>query len=218
MPKKSKATDTHIAFILDRSGSMTSIWSDVQGGFKTFINDQKKLGNPKFTFTTFDTEYDTVYDATPLKDVSPEFDHTRVFPRGMTALLDAVAHTINLIAALPDQAKKVMVVIFTDGHENSSHEITKAALKTLIDSKQKAGWGFLFLGADQDAFAAGSQMGMNVGQTMSFRSAQKGSTGGTMAAASTSTADYLYAGKPVDVPAEWVDPQEKTSKAKVKTP
>jgi hypothetical protein len=188
---------------------MGTIWDDAVGGFKAFIEEQQKQGNPKFSLTTFDTLYDKVYDQVDLSKVSPDLDKNRVFPRGSTALLDAVGSTINDI-----NAKKVMVVIFTDGLENSSHEYTKAQVKSLVEKKQKDGWGFLFLAADQDAFAEGSAFGMQRGTTHSFDSSIAGSSRVSMDTASHSTSGYLYQNKKVDV-----DPVQKVEKKqKVTTP
>jgi len=47
-----------------------------------------------------------------------------------------------------------MVIITTDGMENSSHEWTAESVKKLIGEKEKLGWEFLFLGVGLDAFAA----------------------------------------------------------------
>lgn len=34
---------TNIIVVLDRSGSMASVKEDVEGGFNTFLDDQKKI-------------------------------------------------------------------------------------------------------------------------------------------------------------------------------
>ena len=36
---------THIVVLIDRSGSMATIASDVIGGFNTFVDDQRSNGN-----------------------------------------------------------------------------------------------------------------------------------------------------------------------------
>ena len=206
------AKSTHIAFILDRSGSMSALWDEVKGGFKGFIEDQKKQGNPKFSLTVFDTEFTKVYDKVDLADVANNLPED-VFPRGSTALLDAVGQTVSSIG----KAKKVMVVIFTDGYENSSHEYTKQQIKDLVKDRQDAGWGFLFLGADQDAFAEGSQWGMQRGQTVSFDSAVAGSSAGSIRLASNTTSSYLYQNKKVDVPDTFTPDQKKSKKVVAKS-
>lgn len=75
-----------IAFLLDRSGSMQSIKSDVIGGFDAFITEQRAGdGECQVTLAQFDNEYEVVCHARPLADV-PALD---LSPRGSTALLDS---------------------------------------------------------------------------------------------------------------------------------
>jgi len=60
------------------------------------------------------------------------------------------------------------VIIFTDGHENASHTYTKAHIKDLITDRTKDGWEFVYLGANQDAFAVGGGLGIAPGATMTY--------------------------------------------------
>ncbi|HEX6056861.1 MAG TPA: VWA domain-containing protein, partial [Intrasporangium sp.] len=58
---------THIAFLLDRSGSMQSIKDDTEGGFNAFIAEQRKEpGECRVTLAQFDNEYEEVYRDLPL--------------------------------------------------------------------------------------------------------------------------------------------------------
>ena len=78
---------TLIAVLLDRSGSMTTIKEDVEGGFNAFIAEQKKVeGTCRVTLAQFDNTYDVVYTDKDINDV-PSLD---LQPRGMTALLDSI--------------------------------------------------------------------------------------------------------------------------------
>jgi hypothetical protein len=87
----------------------------------------------------------------------------------MTALLDAVGKTINDVvtrhASLEEDEKpgKVILVVITDGHENSSREITqKAELVKMVNKQEEDyGWEIVFLGADIDAWGEGSSMGFS---------------------------------------------------------
>ena len=60
MPKdksKEAVKSTHIYILLDRSGSMSSIASDVVGGLNKYISDQQKNGpDAKVTFVQFDSQ------------------------------------------------------------------------------------------------------------------------------------------------------------------
>ena len=49
-----------------------------------------------------------------------------------------------------------VIIIFTDGDENQSREWDRNSIAQLIKSKETEGWTFVFLGANQDAFAEGA--------------------------------------------------------------
>ena len=55
---------------------------------------------------------------------------------------------------------RVMCTIMTDGEENSSSEYTKTAIFKQITDKEKEGWAFAYLGANQDAWAASESIGI----------------------------------------------------------
>lgn len=159
---------TEIIFVVDESGSMGSVRSDVIGGFNTFLKDQKELpGEAILTLVKFDTNYKKLEEGTLLEQVK-ELDNERYAPGGMTALLDAVGKTINEVvsrhATLPeeDRPAKVILAVFTDGAENSSTEFTNLKdLAKMVKEREAAGWEILFLGADIDAWGDGQRMGFS---------------------------------------------------------
>lgn len=59
----------------------------------------------------------------------------------------------------PDAEGKVLAVILTDGGENSSREVNGAQVKAMIEEREAAGWTFVYLGANQDAWAIGARLG-----------------------------------------------------------
>lgn len=61
-----------------------------------------------------------------------------------------------------------MVVVFTDGEENASRKFKKDAVSDKRKEKEAEGWAFIFMGADMDAWAAGSSYGMSAGNTISL--------------------------------------------------
>lgn len=145
---------TLIGILLDRSGSMGGHESDVVGGINKFIVEQKKLKGKCFLgMSRFDTEYDEFRPALALTEIAPLEAHEYV-PRGDTALLDAVAKTIGSLdeAKRQQKAKKVIMVIFTDGEENASREVNADQVKQLIKEREKDGWSFLYFGANIDRF------------------------------------------------------------------
>ncbi|TDE95981.1 VWA domain-containing protein [Occultella glacieicola] len=163
---------THIAFLLDRSGSMQSIRSDTVGGFDAFIAEQRgEPGRCTVSLAQFDDEYQEVYADRPIADV-PSLD---LVPRGRTAMLDAIGRLINAtgarLAALPEDQRPgtVIVGIMTDGLENASREFTRAQIKAMIgEQTDRYGWQFLYMGANQDAIEVGTGLGVDPGLAVTY--------------------------------------------------
>ena len=154
--------DRILIFLLDRSGSMETCRTDTIGGFNAFVADQKTLGG-KLTLVQFDHEINNVFENVPLGEVNPLTSDT-FQPRGSTALMDAIGRTIKTHWS----KKGVVFIIQTDGEENSSHAYTKAHIKDLIEQKTKDGWTFMYLGANQDAFAEAGSMGIAPAATLHY--------------------------------------------------
>lgn len=192
---------TLIAFLLDRSGSMQSIKSDVVGGFDAFLTEQRAgEGECRVTLAQFDNEYEVVYHAVPVDEVPP----LELSPRNSTALLDSmgklITDTAAEIAALAEQDKpgSVIVAIMTDGMENSSHEWSRLATKSLVEQQtNEFGWEFLYMGADQDAVEVGKDLGVRAEQAVTYG---RGKSREAMAAMSGNVRGYRNA-KMVDAEA-----------------
>jgi len=182
---------TEIVCIVDRSGSMDSIKMDAIGGFNNFLADQKKeKGKAIMTIALFDNEYILMCSGKPIEEVEP-FNEKTYVPRGSTALLDAVGRTIN--ETNQRNPEKAIIVVLTDGHENSSHEFTKQAIKKMIADCETKGWVVIYLSADANAFEDGRTVGVGVNNIMSFSADQRGANVGTMAA-SYATSAYRSGG------------------------
>lgn len=170
---------THIICILDRSGSMSSIMSDSIGGFNTFLKKQKELPDEAtITVALFDDQYELLYDNIDIKKAE-ELTSAEWFPRGMTALYDAIGKTINTekrnFEKLGNEAPaKVLCVVVTDGEENSSREYRIDDIKKLIKDCETDDWNFMYLAANQDAFAVGGGFGISYGNTYNYTATTDG--------------------------------------------
>ena len=172
---------THIAFILDRSGSMDSIAKEAIGGFNAFIEEQiKEPGTAKLSLILFDHEYSPLITSANLDDIPPLTEETYV-PRGMTALLDAMGRTIDdlgkELAALPESERpeQVIVVTLTDGYENSSHDYTQAKVAELIKLQRETyNWEFIFLGADVESVEYAKTLNVDSAYAQQFDNSGEG--------------------------------------------
>jgi len=149
-----KEAKTHITIILDRTGSMEAIRSDTIGGFNSFLKQQQQEpGDVTMTLVQFDAQnpYEIIHDCRPIREV-PELDEKTYVPRAATPLFDAMGRGINhlqqTLDSMPegDLPEKVVLVVITDGQENSSREFNKKQVTAMINEKQeKAGWKFVSL-------------------------------------------------------------------------
>ena len=159
---------SELVFILDRSGSMSGLEKETIGGFNGMIEKQRsEEGEAYVTTVLFDNDYLLLHDHTAIADVE-KLTSKDYYPRGSTALLDAVGRTINMIGARlaateeSERPEQVIVVIVTDGYENSSHEFTKQKVKDMIEHQQsKYSWTFMFLGANMDAVSEAGSLGIH---------------------------------------------------------
>lgn len=169
---------TMICLILDRSGSMSGRETDVIGGVNGFIEKQKALPDPAaIAFVRFDTS--AIERFRPMQDLHAVMPLNNVdyVPSGGTPLLDAVAETLLSLEndwsrERPDRA---IVVIVTDGMENSSRSHSKAQVRRMIEARQESGkWAFIYLGADVDAFHEGAALGIWASNTAGYMKSAAG--------------------------------------------
>lgn len=188
---------THIAVVVDRSGSMSTIQNDMIGALDTFFKEQAEVdphAKVLVDYAQFDDQYEKVFSDTDIKKAKAQLQ-----PRGLTALLDGIGKTITdlgtKLKALPEAHRpgKVLVVIITDGGENASREYKQDTVKKLIQQQESEyDWSFLFLGANIDAVAVGASFGLSRGSTLTYDTANVDNTIGSL-----SMATSAYRGAPL---------------------
>jgi len=184
----------HDFILLDRSGSMSSLWDEALSSINSYV---KKLADDKIdtgvTLATFDGDggvlkFDIIRDRiipSTWKAVSSE-DAT---PRGMTPLSDATGKIVSLARA--GNYDKVAIIIMTDGHENASKELTVAQAKAALDECRAKNWQVIFLGANFDNAAQAANYGNAAFATASVA---KGNLRAATATVAQSRATYSATG------------------------
>lgn len=172
--KGSRRETLHVALLVDESGSMAPLHGAVIAGVNEFIAELKADPSPKArtlaSLAMFDARggeppVRVRFSDLPLESVRP-IGPSEYAPHGATPLNDAVRKTIRALEKLSRPRKKggtpdrVMIVILTDGLENAS-ETSSAEVRKLILAKEAEGWEFLYLGANQDTWAATEGIGLN---------------------------------------------------------
>jgi len=151
-----------IVFVIDESGSMESIKNDMIGSINSFIDQQEKIQDDStFTIIKFATKSNIVCNNVPLSKVK-RITSNDYNPSGGTALNDALGMAIEMFKDEP----RVMMIIVTDGQENSSKIYTsESEIKSSIQKHMDHGWKFIYLCTDISIQEQGSSRGISVADT-----------------------------------------------------
>ncbi len=160
--------------LLDRTGSMSDIWDEALGSVNAYADAVGKVEEGEVddlktsvTLAVFDYQQGLQFDVLR-KDVEPaawtNVTNDDVTPRGMTPLFDAINRTITMAEA--DNPEKAVIVIMTDGHENSSREVTRDGAKAALERAEARGWEVVFLGAEFASFGDADAVGVRSDKQM----------------------------------------------------
>jgi hypothetical protein len=132
-----------VFMLLDRSGSMSSLWSEAIGSINGYV--EKLTPDTQVHLALFDSQsYDVLRDssASEWQPLGP-WDAS---PRGSTPLLDSFGKLAATAEANDDE--RTVLVVMTDGQENCSREYSYEAIKSTIKRLEDRNWPVVFLGAD----------------------------------------------------------------------
>lgn len=175
----------NVYILLDRSGSMGTLWGEALGSINAYVTKLKK--KDKVYLSVFDDQYEVIRDCAveDWKDVTD----ADAMPRGVTALYDSCGKI--MAQAEKDDAKKTMLVVMTDGYENASKEFTQAAIKAKVAKWEDKKWEVVFLGANFDSVESVSgAIGVVAGKTLNYGAGQFMRGMETLACSSVAYADH----------------------------
>lgn len=182
--KKTRTGKTHIALLLDQSGSMQSVKDDTIGAYNAYLESQREstADEALWSLTLFEgNNIEQRHTAVPLADV-PEMTYKTFVPMGGTPLYDAIGKTVKALEPSVGPDDRVLFVVLTDGEENASQEYTHEAVKALIAEVEGRGnWNVIYLGATPNAVAIGTSLGTRVGNSAAFDQRNIGATMSVMA-------------------------------------
>lgn len=176
--KRAGKKTSHVVFVLDDSASMRSSREATISGYNEYLKRQKKDAKESNIKTyvslyKFDGYNVTcVFDRVNIKKVN-KLTKDDYNPNGMTNLYDAIGGVMLRINEVLSGSKKsnrdsIIITILTDGHENASRTFNAINVKQMVEKAEGKNWGFMFLGANIDAFAAGSVLGFGVNNTIQY--------------------------------------------------
>jgi len=179
-----KANLISMNILVDSSGSMESIASDMVGGLNQLVDENREL-DVLVTYSIFSNAYQPLFADKPIK----ETERFQLRPSGCTALIESAHKMIDEVGARlaakseGERPEKVMFVIVTDGEENASApEYTLEGLKAKIKKQTEVyNWVFLYLGADQDAISVAASYGIDASKAVAYARASSRKTGDVLA-------------------------------------
>lgn len=169
---------SHVVVVLDDSSSMQSCRIGTISGFNEFVAGQRidaeQTGLKTYiSLVKFNgREVTTVIDRIDVKQVEP-LTQVSYNPSGSTNLLDAMGMTISRLNESIKRYRKrdrdsLILAILTDGEENTSQSYNNEKIKMMIEECEDKNWGFMFLGANIDAFATASNWGFREANTLQY--------------------------------------------------
>jgi hypothetical protein len=164
---KNKKTLYH--FILDKSGSMGDVREKTVGMFNKHVETLTGL-------TTFNDQITHQVDFEPSSELGfLRYESYR--PDGMTALYDAIGSSVNKISErfagmIENDKMSVVVIVLTDGLENSSIRYNAAEIAGMIDNLERTEkWSFTILGADFDITSVSSKLNFQAASSKQYSKA-----------------------------------------------
>lgn len=168
--KKKEKKELDVVFILDKSGSMSGSEDATISSYNEYLEREKKNSyEANITTILFSDSISYLYENIPVAKVK-KLTHREYVVGGCTALYDALGNSI--LRFENSHSKKVLFIIITDGYENASREFSKDKIRNLIHKHSE--WEFVYVGADIDSYAAGSEIGICDDNIANFKKDRKG--------------------------------------------
>jgi hypothetical protein len=166
-----KLNTTYMVVVLDRSRSMEAIRKQMEASFNSFLRKQGSLANLRVSLNQFNGHLSPVYHNRSAKKAPP----LSIKPFGRTAIYDAMGLTIERTATFLqhlDPLKRpghVVVVLITDGQENSSQVFNAKRVRSLVRHFTKNyGWTFTLLSSDKGIMKTAKQIGIAPERVLRF--------------------------------------------------
>jgi hypothetical protein len=193
-------TSVHSYILLDRTGSMSGIWDEALTSVNAYAKSvgEEEEGETdietKISLAVFDAQDGLQFDVLRKSvdaDQWTEVTNNEAGPRGMTPLYDAIGRIVSLAEA--DAPEKAVLVIMTDGAENSSREMTGKGAKAALDRASARGWEVVFLGAEFADFSDADRVGVSGSKQLAVGAGQFSTTMDRLAKKSRSYAQEAEA-------------------------
>ena len=165
--------------MVDKSGSMADVLDQTVSGYNEQLQQigivQKEFPEQMMTvgLTTFNGQVDHQYYGVPVGNAL-WLAASRYVPEGTTALLDAIGTSVQRLEQqqltdLDQFETTIVLIILTDGYENSSRSFRLEEIRRTIGRLQASGkWTFSFIGATLDAVDVAKEMNIKSSNSFAF--------------------------------------------------
>lgn len=209
------STRSHVAIVLDRSGSMEACRESTISGFNEYASGVRTTAAAEnmettLTLTVFNEGVEMQSFLEPVSNLA-DLTWETYQPNGSTAMLDAVGVTIDRLArTLADRPhERVLVCIISDGEENASRAYTYEDIAQRISARTEAGWTFTYMGANQDLSQVSRDLHIPAANTASYRADAPGTRNAWQRHARATSRSLSRDAMAAPPPAEFYMPEER---------
>jgi hypothetical protein len=196
---KNTNKDKNVYLLLDRSGSMATEWPATINSINEYV---KKLEDDVNVYiAAFDSggsannytgwNIATIDFSEVRKTTAKAFEPITIYeisPRGGTPLFDAAGRIMNQM--LQDNPERAVLVIMTDGEENTSREFNRDRVMGMIKLLEEKKWPVVYLGAGFKEVETYAISTFNMASTNTFNTTA-GTRGAAMASVGAKSMAYF---------------------------
>lgn len=189
---------TEVIFLIDKSGSMDAHADELFRAYRQFLDEQQAINLDCYVTVELFSSHDRVMHMSNQAQASnvdvqtvcakekiktaPYLNGSNFHPTGGTPILDAIGITIDRARFMisDDVNRQVILVLITDGEENSSLEYHPIKIAGLVNDLRKGGWKFVYikLGGTQGYLPSGFDYGKASPLEMGFDQSEYFEVGG----------------------------------------
>jgi uncharacterized protein YegL len=167
----------YIALVIDKSGSMGHIRKQTINSINEqldVLQDAEDNQDDRVTVVTFNNKV----DEPRFFNLNERFAEEDYDPRGGTSLFDAIGRTVEMfqdVKVNEDEDVAYLLVVVSDGEENTSKEYTAEQISSIIKELEGQGnWTFTFIGADKNCLDRVRDIGIGLSNSTSFTASAYG--------------------------------------------
>lgn len=153
---KTQKPKTYVAIILDKSGSMSSVREQAVRDYNEQVQQMKENAKEQEIKACLVTFNGSVFEHSWLEDVDNLEEATveSYVPNGGTAMRDAIGYTVkklqDTVVDKDDENTAFLLIIISDGAENSSVHYNVETLRNMISACQETKkWTFTYMGCSE---------------------------------------------------------------------